>query len=290
MSVFARPPEERATSRGKDLAQRPKGIPVHAPADSVARRLGIGVGRWTLLAILLVLWQLAHLWLGAYTIASPLDTFGRLVEMVQDGTVWRHLGATARVSAIGLVAGWLAGLLVALALARSPRLASAVEPYILASMGVPKFAMAPLLILWFGIGDAPKVVVVTLMVFYVVFITAISGLRAIDGRLLLMSRLMGASSWGSTREILLPSITPYVLSGLKVAIPRAISAAVVGEFLVAESGLGYYIEYSRQTSDTVGVYAGLVVVTALVLSSDALLGLLTRRLLAWRPAAAAAGR
>lgn len=261
---------------------------VRAATAPSSRHLGIRVKQWMLLAVLLALWQVAHLWLGAYTIASPLDTFNRLVEMLRDGTIWQHLGATARVSVVGLVAGWLAGLLVALALARSQRLASAIEPYILASMGVPKFAMAPLLILWFGIGDAPKVVVVTLMVFYVVFITAISGLRAVDGRLLLMSRLMGASSWSSTREVLLPSITPYMLSGLKVAIPRAISAAVVGEFLVAESGLGYYIEYSRQTSDTVGVYAGLVVVTALVLSSDALLGLLSTRLLAWRPAATTA--
>ncbi|QHE87335.1 ABC transporter permease [Hydrogenophaga sp. BPS33] len=246
-------------------------------------------GRWAMLLVLLFLWQGAHRWLGPYTIASPLDTFERLWDMAQDGTVWQHLVSTARVSAIGLVAGWCAGLLVALAMARSARLAAALEPYIMASMGVPKFALAPLLILWFGIGDAPKAVVVTLMVFYVVFITAISGLRAVDGRLLQMSRLMGASSWQATREVLLPSITPYLLAGLKVAIPRAISAAVVGEFLVAESGLGYYIEHSRQTSDTVGVYAGLVVVTALVLSSDGLLGMLSRRLLAWRPAVATAG-
>lgn len=246
-------------------------------------------GRWGMLALLLLAWHLGHVALGGDTIASPLQTVLRLGSLLTSGELLDHLVATARVTAVGLVAGWLAGMAVALALARSARLAAAVEPYLLASMGVPKFALAPLLILWFGIGDAPKAVVVTLMVFYVVFVTALAGNRALDRRLLSMAQVVGASRWLLTREVVLPSILPHVLSGLKIAVPRAISAAVVGEFLVADSGLGYYIEHSRQTADTTGVYAGLVVVTVLVLCSDALLEAFQRRLMAWRPAAHAPG-
>lgn len=254
-----------------------------APDATRGGMAGVRIGRWLLFALLVAGWHACHVALGQHTIASPWDTLSRLWQLGLGGELWKHLAATARVSFIGLVLGWLAGAGLALALDRSARLASALEPYVLASMGIPKFALAPLLILWFGIGDAPKAVVVTLMVFYVVFVTALSGLRAVDTRLLSMARVAGAGAWASTREVLLPSITPFLLSGLKVAIPRAISATVVGEFLVADSGLGYYIEHSRQTADTTGVYAGLVIVTFLVLCSDGLLGLLQRRLLSWRP-------
>ncbi|MDO9435184.1 ABC transporter permease [Hydrogenophaga sp.] len=249
----------------------------------------VRAGRWLLLAALIALWQWSHLKLGNHTIAAPLQTVERVWQLTASGELWTHIEATARVSFIGLVLGWIAAVIVSFALYRSERLAAALEPYLLASMGIPKFALAPLLILWFGIGAAPKVVVVSLMVFYVVFVTALSGLRAVDMRLFAMSQLVGASRWRVTREVLLPSIVPYMLSGLKIAIPRAISATVVGEFLVADSGLGFYIEQSRQTADTVGVYAGLVIVTVLVLCSDALLGLLERRLLAWRPGASLHG-
>jgi NitT/TauT family transport system permease protein len=150
-------------------------------------------------------------------------------------------------------------------------------------MGIPKYALAPWLILWFGIGDLPKLVVVTLVVFYIIFITTFAGIRAVDRRLINMARIAGAGETAIAREIVWKSLMPFFFTGLKVALPRAVSATIVGEFLVATDGIGHYIEQSRQVSDTVGVFAGIAVAIVLVLSINALVNVVERRALAWRP-------
>jgi len=150
-------------------------------------------------------------------------------------------------------------------------------------MGIPKYALAPWLILWFGIGDLPKLVVVTLVVFYIIFITTFAGIRAVDRRLIDMARIAGAGETRIAREIIWKSLLPFFFTGLKVALPRAVSATIVGEFLVATEGVGHYIEYSRQISDTTGVFAGIVVAVVLVLGVNAVVNTIERRALRWRP-------
>ena len=132
-------------------------------------------------------------------------------------------------------------------------------------------------------GDLPKLVVVTLMVFYIIFITTSTGIGAVDRRLINMARVAGAGEAVIAREIIWKSLLPFFFTGLKVALPRAVSATIVGEFLVATEGVGNYIEHSRQVSDTVGVFAGIVIAMALVLSINAVVNVLERRALAWRP-------
>ena len=116
----------------------------------------------------------------------------------------------------------------------------------MASMGIPKYALAPWLILWFGIGDVPKLVVVTLMVFYIMFITTFAGIRGVDQRLVNMARIIGASERTISRKIIWTSLLPFFFTGLKIALPRAVSATIVGEFLVATEGVGRSIEHARQ--------------------------------------------
>ncbi len=193
------------------------------------------------------------------------------------------IAATLRVSALGFAIACILGVLLPFLLRRSPRLTEAVEPFIMASMGIPKYALAPWLILWFGIGDLPKLVVVVLMVFYVIFITTFAGIRAVDRRLIDMARIAGAGETMIAREIVWKSLLPFFFTGLKVALPRAVSATIVGEFLVASEGVGHYIEYSRQVSDTTGVFAGITVATALVLAINAAVNVIERRALGWRP-------
>jgi NitT/TauT family transport system permease protein len=150
-------------------------------------------------------------------------------------------------------------------------------------MGIPKYALTPWLILWFGIGDRPKVIVVTLFVFYIVFITVFAGVRGVDQRLVSMARVAGASERAIARKVIWVSLLPFFFTGLKVALPRAVSAAIVGEFLVATEGIGFSIERARQLSDTTGVFAGIVVAVALVLLINAIVNALERRALKWRP-------
>jgi NitT/TauT family transport system permease protein len=243
----------------------------------------IFAGRVLLALLLLLAWEIAARRLGSIFFAPPLDVAARLVDLARSGQLVEDIVATLRVSAFGFIIACAAGVLLPFLLRRSPRLTLAVEPYIMASMGIPKYALAPWLILWFGIGDLPKLVVVTLMVFYIIFITTSAGIRAVDRRLIDMARIAGASEGVIAREIIWRSLLPFFFTGLKVALPRAVSATIVGEFLVATEGVGHYIEYSRQVSDTVGVFAGIVVAVALVLAINAAVNVAERRALGWRP-------
>lgn len=243
----------------------------------------VAVGRILLFVALMALWETGYRSLGDLYLAGPLQVAQRIVELLASGAIWKDVLSTAYVTSVGFLLGWSAGVVAPLLLRTSPRATQAVEPFILGSMGVPKFALMPLLIVWFGIGAAPKISVVALMTFYVIFITTFAGLRSLDRRLIDMARIVGASRRVIITEIIGKSLLPFLFVGMKVALPRALSAAIVGEFLVSESGLGHMIEHSRQMADTVGVFAGIVLVVLLVFALNALLEAVHSRLMRWQP-------
>jgi sulfonate transport system permease protein len=257
--------------------------PMLSDAPIASRKWAVLGGRVLLAVVLLLGWELGARTLGSVFFAVPLDVAVRIVELAQSGKLVEDIVTTLRVSALGFAIACAAGVLLPFLLHRSPRVTEAVEPFIMASMGIPKYALAPWLILWFGIGDLPKLVVVTLVVFYIIFITTFAGIRAVDQRLINMARIAGAGETVIAREIIWKSLMPFFFTGLKVALPRAVSATIVGEFLVATEGVGHYIEHSRQVSDTVGVFAGIVVAIVLVLAINAVVNVIERRALGWRP-------
>ncbi|MBN9427193.1 MAG: ABC transporter permease [Burkholderiales bacterium] len=242
----------------------------------------IGIGRVLLGAGLIVLWQILAVVLGPDVVADLRAIGARLWEMAHSGALLRDVGATLWESAAGLIIGGVLGLALAFALRMSPRLEKACEPFIGAAMGIPKLALAPLIILWFGVGLGSKIAFVASVVFFLVFFATVAGIRGTDPRLVVMARIAGAGRRLLVREVLLPSALPMILSSLKVAGPRAISAAVVGEFMAAEVGIGHAIRYAMDQSDTVGIYAGIVVVTAMVVALDAALERWQRHALRWR--------
>jgi NitT/TauT family transport system permease protein len=250
---------------------------------AISRQRIVTIGRLALAAALIGAWEWGARAFGPLFFAPPLATVQRIGEMAVDGRLWIDILATLRVSAIGFAIGCFFGVLLPFLLRMSDRVTQAVEPFIMASMGIPKYALTPWLILWFGIGDAPKAIVVTLFVFYIVFITVFAGIRSVDQRLINMARVIGASEQTIARKVVWISLLPFFFTGLKVALPRAVSAAIVGEFLVATEGVGFSIERARQLSDTTGVFAGIVVAVALVLAINAVVNALERRALRWRP-------
>lgn len=257
---------------------------IQAPsAPLISRKTAILLGQLAFAALLLYAWQWASEEFGMIFFAPPMAVLHRLYELTVSGEIFWHIFATLKVSAIGFVIAGVAGLILPFLLRLSPRVTDAVEPYILWSQGIPKYALAPWLILWFGIGDTPKIVIVVLMVFYVIFITTFAGIRAVDRRLINMARIMGANETTISREVMWKSLQPFFYAGLKIALPRAVGATIVGEFLVSTQGVGYYIEHSRELSDTVGVFAGIVVATTLVLIINMIVERLERHALAWRP-------
>jgi NitT/TauT family transport system permease protein len=253
----------------------------HAPPW---RRHAVTLGRLGLAALLILAWKIGADAAGPLYVADPFKVVQRIVDDTLAGTMIRHVYVTLRLSVIGFAIGCAFGVLLPFLLRRVPRFSHAIEPYILASVGIPKYALVPLFILWLGIDDAPKLVLVGLLVFYPVFIAVFAGIRNVDRRLIDMARVVGASESAISREVIWNSLLPFFFAALKIALPRAISASIIGEFLVGNEGLGYLIEHSRQNFDTVGVFAGIVTATALVLVINAALNLVDRHVNAWRPA------
>jgi len=250
---------------------------VSRAAILVAGRIALGIA-------LVAAWELTHRALGADTFSSLADIGRRIAEIAGNGTLWKHARVTLVEAAAGMALGGGLGAVLPFALRLAPRLERAIDPYIAAAMGVPKLALAPLLILWFGIGLASKVVFVAAVVFFLVFFSTTTGLRSADAKLLAMTRVWGASRALQMRAVLLPAAMPHLLASLKVAVPRAISAAVVGEFIAADAGLGYYVHHSQAQADTVGIFAGVLVVTVVVVVANAALERIQTRTLAWRGA------
>lgn len=254
-----------------------------APAAAASRRWLIHGARLALALLLLIGWEYGARTLGPLFFAPPLATAQRLWEIALNGRMLADILATLRVALAGFAIAGIVGLLLPFLLRYSQRATEAVEPAIMFTMGIPKYALAPWLILWFGIGDMPKLVVVALVVFYIVFITTFAGIRGVDRRLISMARVLGASERRIAREIVWTSLLPFFFTGLKIAFPRAVSATIVGEFLVATEGVGRYIEGARQVSDTTGVFAGVVVALALVLAINAVVNAIEKWALRWRP-------
>jgi NitT/TauT family transport system permease protein len=252
-------------------------------SHAIPRQWIVAGGRIALTVALLLAWEWGARAFGPLFFAPPLATAERIVEMAGNGKLFTDIVATLRVSVVGFVIGCAAGIGLPFLLRLSPRATAAIEPFILASQGIPKYALTPWLILWFGIGDAPKAIVVTLFVFYITFITVSAGVRGVDQRLVNMARIIGASERTIARKVIWISLLPFFFTGLKIALPRAVSAAIVGEFLVAVEGVGFSIERARQLSDTTGVFAGIVVAVTLVLIINAVVNALERRALRWRP-------
>jgi NitT/TauT family transport system permease protein len=252
-------------------------------SHAIPRQWIVTGGRIALAVVFIAAWEWGARAFGPLFFAPPLATAQRIVEMAGNGKLFTDIAATLRVSVLGFVIGCAAGIGLPFLLRLSPRATSAIEPFILASQGIPKYALTPWLILWFGIGDAPKAIVVTLFVFYITFITVSAGVRGVDQRLINMARLVGASERTIARKVIWISLLPFFFTGLKIALPRAVSAAIVGEFLVSVEGVGFSIERARQLSDTTGVFAGIVVAVTLVLIINAIVNALERRALKWRP-------
>ena len=250
---------------------------------AIPRQWIVTGGRVALAVALLLAWEWGARAFGPLFFAPPLATAQRIVEMAGNGKLFSDIAATLRVSVVGFVIGCTCGIGLPFLLRLSSRATEAVEPFIMASQGIPKYALTPWLILWFGIGDAPKAIVVTLFVFYIVFITVFAGVRGVDQRLINMARIIGASERTIARKVIWISLLPFFFTGLKIAFPRAVSATIVGEFLVSTEGVGRYIEHARQVSDTTGVFAGIVIAIALVLAINGLVNRIERWALSWRP-------
>lgn len=248
-----------------------------------ARRWDLAAGRLALAVAMLAAWKVGADVAGPLYIADPFSVLQRLLDSTASRALMHHVLVTVRLSIIGFLTGCGAGLALPLLLYPWPRLLMALEPFIVGSAGIPKYAVVPLLILWLGVDDAPKLWLVGLLVFYPVFIAVLAGIRNVDRRLVNMARVLGARYATTARIVIWNSMLPFFFAALRIGVPRAVSAAIIGEFLVGGDGIGSLIESSRQNVDPVGVFVGLVLATALVMAATSVVCRMERHLVAWRP-------
>lgn len=233
---------------------------------------------------LLVLWQWASgRIIRTIYVSKPTDIAQRLYQLFATGQIFPDLATTAQELVLGYLIGVAAGVITGYTLARSPRLAAIFEPYVMAFYGIPKIALAPLFIIWFGIGMWSKVALAALMVFFLVFYNVYMGVRAVDREIVNMTMILGASEGQLTRHVYLPAAAPFVIMGMRMAIPYSVIGVLVGEFTSSTRGLGLFIVRASSNYDPAGVFAGITILFVFVVVASACANRIERRLLKWQP-------
>jgi ABC-type nitrate/sulfonate/bicarbonate transport system permease component len=204
-------------------------------------------------------------------------------EMVESrALIWRHTWTTLQEMLIGLVLAFVLGVLLAVVIASSRLVERAVYPAVVASQAIPIIALAPILLIWFGYGMTPKVIVVVLTCFFPIVVSMVDGLRAADADALALLRSMGASRWQMMRIVRFPAALPALFSGTRIAAAWSVIGALVGEWVGASSGLGYLMTRSASQFQTPRLFAAVFVAAALGITLFALVALAERVALPWR--------
>ncbi len=197
----------------------------------------------------------------AYLVPTPGDVANELVT--EREMLARHTWVTTYETVLGFLLAAAIGMLAAVVIVYSPTLEKALYPLILFAQVIPKIAIAPILVVWFGFGPMPKVILAVLIAFFPVVVSGVAGLRSTDPELLDLSATMGASRWKTFRKIRFPNSLPHLLSGLKVAVTLAVVGAVVGEFVGADEGLGYVLLLASGNLNSSLLFADLILMSAL---------------------------
>lgn len=246
--------------------------------------ISVWAARIVLVAAVLLVWQwAADRWFDVIFTSRPSEIWSRLVEWQEDGVLWSNTWVTIQEIIYGFALGAAAGVVSGFVLASATVLYRVLDPFIMALYSIPKVALAPLFIVWFGIGMHMKVLLAAATVFFLVFLNTVAGVREVDRGLVDAVRLMGGGRWHVTFKVVLPASMTGVLTGLKVAIPYALIGAVIGELVASNRGLGYLINDAAAQFDTAGVFATLVVLSVIAAVLNLLVGLLDRRLSRWKP-------
>jgi NitT/TauT family transport system permease protein len=218
--------------------------------------------------------------------STPLDVGQRIVKWFAEGTIWRHLWITLTEAMLAFLVGSIGGVLVGFWFARQPRVAAVFDPYVKMANALPRIVLAPIFTLWFGLGIVSKVALGVTLVFFIVFFNVYQGVKEVSPTVLANARMLGMNERQLMRHVYWPSALSWMFSSLHTSVGFAVVGAVVGEYLGAAAGLGYIIQQAEGTFDIAGVFAGMVVLAAFVIAIDALVTLIERRLLVWRPVAA----
>ncbi len=247
-------------------------------------RLRILAGQALLLALLLGGWAWASgRIVDRLFLSDPVSVARAFWSILLKGTLWYHLRFTLTETLLGYVIGAGFGLAGALVVSMIPAGESVLRPFVLLAYATPKIALAPLMIIWFGIGMLPKVLLAATFVFFVVFLSTLAGVATVSPELVSVVRVMGAAPLSVFRKVVLPSALPFIVTALRITIPAALIGAIIGEFISSNRGVGYLINAASSRYATAEVFAGIGSLLVLVLCMNAVLSLLERSWFRWAP-------
>jgi NitT/TauT family transport system permease protein len=231
-------------------------------------------------------WQLVVSALGVSHLIfpGPVGVARSIYEVFQSGEVWPHLWVTLYEILAGFALGAFAGFVLGALIGQSALLELVLYPYVVAFQTVPKVAVAPLFVLWFGFDTTSKVVITATIVFFPVLANTIVGLRSAPRDQIDLMRAFTASPWHVFRMVRLPHALPYVFAGLDIGIVLAVIGAIVGEFVGAQAGLGYLILQRNFSMDAAGMFAILIVLSAIGIVLHGVMKAIARRVVFWADA------
>jgi NitT/TauT family transport system permease protein len=259
---------------------RPRRLSFHSGPGLLFLRLVVLVvflGAWHLLTAAGII--------DPFFFATPGSVLARTWDDFSSGTIYRHLWITLVETLLAFGIGTSFGMALGFWFARAPLLSAVFDPYIKAANALPRVVLAPIFALWLGLGIWSKVALGVSLTFFIVFFNVYQGVREVSPLVLANARMLGMNGRQLTRHVYLPSALSWVFSSLHTAVGFALVGAVVGEYLGASAGLGYRIQQAEGVFDTVGVFSGMLILTIFVIAIDALVGVIEKRLLRWRPPA-----
>jgi NitT/TauT family transport system permease protein len=215
--------------------------------------------------------------------STPLDVTERIWKLFASGSIWKHLWITLSETMLAFVIGSGAGIVIGFWFARQPLVAAVFDPYVKMANALPRVVLAPIFMLWFGLGIWSKVALGFTLVFFIVFFNVYQGVKEVSPVVLANARMLGMNERQLLRHVYWPSALSWMFSSLHTSVGFALVGAVVGEYLGSAAGLGYLIHEAEGTFDVTGVFAGMVILSAFVILIDYCVTLVEGRLLSWRP-------
>ncbi len=241
------------------------------------------IQQFAFICILLLLWEAAGTYLiDPFWISRPSDICRRLWLIAGNGDLIRHVDATVAEAGLGLLLGALVGISLGLAMSRFIRTSRVVEPLFMGLYSLPRVALAPLFVLWFGIGLSAKVMMSFSMVLFVFMLNVLEGIRSLDRDHIDLLRTMRASRVYILRRVLLPAIVPWIAAAMRIAVGLAMVGAVVGELIGSNRGVGWYIENAAGQLDSTGVFTGIIILLILAMMANVIVSRIFHRLTEWR--------
>lgn len=255
------------------------------PSGSAQDGADISTWLWrlTLIIGLLLVWEFAAGNLFNEFWSSRPSLIGeRLFALLKSGEIWRHVYTTVTEALLGLFLGALIGTPIGIALAHYRRAAKIVDPFVMGLYGLPRVALAPMFILWFGISLFSKVMMSFSMVVFVFILNVTEGIRTVDPDMIDLMRTMRAPRSYLMRKVTIPSIVPWLLASFRIGIGLSLVGAVVGELIGANRGLGWYVVRAGGQLDTTGVFAGLFLLMLIAMIANQIIFMIERKALYWR--------